>query len=261
MGVEASTSLGRGLRLLVALGGDDASSRGGLGVVEIAKLVGREKSQVSRALKTLADHGFVDRDPDSLQYRLGWQLFTLAASAGDHRLLAVAAPVLREVVSELGETAYVSVLDGADVVTVLAEASPSAVQASAASGGRVPAHCTSAGRALLMDHDRAALAGLLGDEGLAPCGPNAPRDLDDLERRIASARAAGHAPTVEELEPGLVATAAPIRDFRGRIVAALNVSAPKFRFEDRLEAAGTEIARAAAQLSLKLGSHPTSTRR
>lgn len=57
----------------------------------------------------------------------------------------------------------------------------------------------------------------------------------------------------EEYESGLVAAASPIRDFRDHIVAALNVSAPKFRFGERLEDAGKEVKRAADELSALLG--------
>lgn len=255
-----ATTLGRGLALLRALGGDEAAARGGLGVVEVARLVGREKSQVSRALRTLADLGFVDRDPDSLDYRLGWQMFALAARAGEGRLLAAAAPVLGDLVAALGETAHLSVLDGTEVLTVLSEASPRAVRVDDATGGRVPAHCTSSGQALLLDHDRAALAARFGAGALERCGPRAPRDLDQLHRRIEAARAAGHALSDEEFEPGLVAAAAPVRDFRGRIAAALNVSGPKFRFEAHMEAAGHEVQRAAAALSQRLGWNATAGR-
>ena len=57
----------------------------------------------------------------------------------------------------------------------------------------------------------------------------------------------------EEFEPGLVAVAAPVRDFRGRVVAALNVSGPKFRLADRLEEAGHAVADAAGRMSELLG--------
>ena len=83
----ADTSLWRGLDILVTLGGEAATENGGLGVVRIAEQLGREKSQVSRALKTLAQYGLVDRDPVTLDYRLGWRLFALAARAGSQQLL------------------------------------------------------------------------------------------------------------------------------------------------------------------------------
>jgi len=251
--VAEDTALGRGVGLLLALEGEHALVRDGLGVIEIARIVGRDKGQVSRGLKTLAALGLVDRDPDTLDYRLGWRVFAMAAQAGDRRLLTVASPVLRELVASLGETAHLSVMTGGEVLTVLSEPSPNAVRASGWSGRRVPAHCTSAGRALLFDHDRAALDALYPGGALPPGGPQAPGDVEELARRLASARAEGHALTSEELEPGLVAVAAPIRDFRGRIVAALNVSGPKFRFEDGLEGAGQETRRAADELSSRLG--------
>ena len=248
------TSLGRGLAILEALGSEEAASSGGLGVVRIAQLVGREKSQVSRALRTLAGSGFVDRDPESLDYRLGWRLFTLVGRAGDQRLLALAPPVLETLVARLGETAHLSVLDGAEVLTVLSQPSPNAIRATGWSGRRVPAYCTSSGRVLLFGHDRERLAQLFPDVELPARGLCSPRDVSELHRRIAAARVRGYAVVDQEFEQGLVGVAAPIRDFRGRIVASLNVSGPKFRFGGQLEEmAGPEVKRAADDLSRQLG--------
>ena len=122
MSVETATSLKRGLAILLAL------DRGGeLGVTRVAELVGREKSQVSRTLKVLADHGLVERDPETLAYRLGWRLFTLAAVAGEQRLASVAPRCLGELVQTFEENAYLSVLQGDDVLTVASESPPQAV--------------------------------------------------------------------------------------------------------------------------------------
>jgi IclR family KDG regulon transcriptional repressor len=88
------TNLRRELAILTVLGGEEAVEDGGLGVVRIADLIGREKSQVSRTLKILAESGFVDRDTETLQYRLGWRFFALAARAGEQRLLSVAPALL-----------------------------------------------------------------------------------------------------------------------------------------------------------------------
>jgi len=250
-GVE--TSLGRGLEILAVLGGEEATANDGLGVVRIAQLVGREKSQVSRALKTLAESGFVDRDPETLAYRLGTRLFVLAARAGDQRLLTAAPPILAELVAGTGETAHLSVLTDAEVLTVVSQASPRALQARSWAGRRVPVHCTSSGRALLFDHDRARLAELLPGHELPARGLCSPRDVAELHRRIAAARGRGYAVVDQEFERGLVGVAAPVRDFRGRIVAALNVSGPKFRFGTQLDSAGPDVKRGADELSRQLG--------
>ena len=227
----------------------------GLSVTRISALVGREKSQVSRTLKVLGEHGFVDRDPETLAYRIGWRVYSLAGQAGRPQLLEEAAPVLARLVRELGETAHLSLLRGNEVMTVLSEAPNRAVQAVGWVGRTVPVHCTSSGRALLLDHELADLARLLDEFELDDCGPNAPRTLEELFERIRSARARGFATVDEEFERGLVAAGAPVRDFRARIVAAVNVSAPKFRFGTQLEAAGEAVKSAADELSQRLGAN------
>ena len=67
MADESPTSLARALAIMVALGSPEATDGDGLGVVRIARLIGREKSQVSRTLKALAEAGFVTRD----KFRIG----------------------------------------------------------------------------------------------------------------------------------------------------------------------------------------------
>jgi IclR family KDG regulon transcriptional repressor len=246
--------LGRLIDILFVLGGDEAAVSGGLGVLRVAELLGREKSQVSRALAVLADSGLVDRDGETLEYRLGWRLFALAARVGRQQLLAASPPLLAALVARLGETVHLSMLDGPDVVTLLSEASPNVVRASDWSGYRTPAHATSAGRALLLDHERDGLLALFGGERLPPGrSDEAPADVDELLGRIVAARRDGFATVVEEFEPGLVGVAAPVRDLRGRVVAAVNVSGPAFRFTDRLPEAGREVRAAADALSARLG--------
>lgn len=237
----------------MVLGGRDALARGGLGVVRISELVGREKSQVSRALKTLAGAGFVERDPDTLAYRLGPLVFALGAQTGDARLLDLAPAVLEGLLMRTRETAHLSVLEGTEVVTLLSKAPAAAVRAAGWVGRRVPAACTSSGRALLFDHTADQLRQRFAGVEIPKGGPNAPRTLDDIAARITRDRAAGVAVSLEEFEAGLVAVAAPVRNGRGAIVAVVNVSAPKFRLGPTLEAAGHDVRRAAAELSAGLG--------
>ena len=233
---------------------DEESLRGkGLGVTDLAALIGRDKSQTSRSLKVLAEYGVVDRNPTTLEYRIGPRLVALAGQSSRRRLLDSGAAALRELVRELRETAHLSVLQGREVMTVLSEAPERTVLAAGWIGRTVPVFCTSSGRALLFDHDRDQVAVLLGDVLFECDGPNGPASVDELRERTDAARARGYAVVDEEFEPGLVAVGAPVRDFGGRIVAALNVSAPKFRFGNRLTAAGPVVKRVADALSADLG--------
>jgi len=228
----ATASLERGLDVLVALGAPEHAN--GLGVVALTELVDGDKSQLSRTLATLESRGLVVRDAETRVYRLGYRLFALAARVTESRLLAAAPPVLRSLVRELGESAHLSVRQGDQVLTLLSESPEATLHAPGRVGALTPLANTSAGRALVLD---------LTDEELEAIG------LGDQTTAIADARARGFALVREEFEPGLVAAAAPVRDGGARIVAALNVSAPKFRFDDRLEAAARKVVAAADTLS------------
>lgn len=252
MVANRGTSLRRGLQILAALG-SDAAADGGLGVTQLAALTGHEKSQVSRTLAVLTEYGLAERSPGGPGYRLGWECFALAARAGQPRLIQDATGALEELVAQVGEAAHLSVLHGAQTLTLLTRSPTHAIVARGWVGRTVPAYCTSSGRALLLDHDRDALVELLGPGPFPAHGPNAPRDVAELERRVGRARQIGYAVADEESEPGLVAAAAPVRDFTGNVVAAINVSGPKFRLGERLHQAGELVRAAAEQISGNLG--------
>lgn len=248
-----ATSLRRGLAILRALEEEDDRGAAPPGVTRLAELVESDKSQVSRALKVLAEDGLVDRDPETLGYRLGWRLLAMAGRSSRAGLLAAAEPALTRLVRETGERAHLSVLRGNAVLTVLSEGSGHAVQAAGWVGRTVPLHSTSAGRALLFDHTADEVADLFAKLPLGGGTGKAPRSARQLYERIAAARSRGFALVDEEFEAGLVGVAAPVRDFRGRIVAALNVSAPRFRFSQKLPRAGKQVKAAADELSASLG--------
>jgi DNA-binding IclR family transcriptional regulator len=120
-------------------------------------------------------------------------------------------------------------------------------------GRMVPAYCTSVGQALLLDHSRAELEMVFEDVRFERLGPNTARNVAQLAARIEAARERGYALADEEMEPGLLAVAAPVRDAHGRIVAAPNVSGPRFRLIDRLDEMGREVAAAGVELSKAIG--------
>jgi IclR family transcriptional regulator, KDG regulon repressor len=252
---SSQTGISRDLSILRALGDDEAIAHGGLGVVRVAQIVGREKSQVSRALRALEECGLVERDPISREYRLGWQIFSLAARVADRRLLQEAQLVLRMLASEIGETAHLCRLapssDGESVVLTLLSVPPPhhAFRASGWEGRTVPARLTSAGRVMLIDETVSELTDRFRGTAVDASRP----DITELAQSIAIAKRDGYATVDEEFEPGLVGASAPVRDFTGRIVAAINVSAPKVRVGRDLTAIGVATKLAAQQLSTQLG--------
>ncbi|MEU6118693.1 IclR family transcriptional regulator [Streptomyces sp. NPDC047117] len=255
MGSDSLSSVRRALDVLRILG------QGPMGVQEVAQALGKEKSQISRTLKLLAEEGFIERDPRSLRYHVGWQLLALAASAGEDRLQREAPPVLRELVHQVGEPAYLTVLSGHSVVTVLTERTSRGLQAHEWIGRSSPLNCTSAGRALMFNLPDQEVAALLATEGGEPLPGTdaAPRDVPSVLERLRTERSRGHAVAVEEMEPGLIAVAAPVHDHRGDVIAAVNVSAPVFRLPpEAVPRTVDAVAAAAHRLSSRLnGAEPS----
>jgi IclR family transcriptional regulator, acetate operon repressor len=119
-------------------------------------------------------------------------------------------------------------------------------------GRPVPLHCAALGKVLL-----AFGAAELPDGRLQRRTAATITGRTELDANLAEVRQRGYAITDEELEPGLVAVAAPVRRDGGTVVAALSVSAPASRLTpDRVAGVAAECAAQAAALSAVLGHRP-----
>lgn len=268
-----ASGLSRDIEILEILGGAEAVELGGLGVLRVSQLTGRDKAVISRSLATLADAGLVERDESTLGYRLGARLFALAGRTLEARLGAEARPALRRIAQMTRETTHLCVLRGGNVLTILSELSPYEFRATGWEGVTTAAWRTPSGRVLLSDWDSASLADWYREHGddspiVGPVPPSASgfsvltappaskvvvSDFESLQDELARIRSRGFALLDEELELGVVGASAPVRDFSGRIVAAINVSAPKSRIGDRLESLGRYVATGATEMSRMLG--------
>jgi DNA-binding IclR family transcriptional regulator len=267
-----SAGLRRDLELLDVLAREEArTTAGGLGVVRIAELVGRDKGQVSRTLATLAEAGLVARDPHTLGYALGYQLYALAARTFEARLVREASPYLRRIVSATHETTHLCVLRGGNVLTLSSELSEYHFRGLGWQGVSTAAWRTSSGRVLvsgwsddeLVDwyhqhgHDESVLPSspLAEREAVAPTPPPGRlliTDEESLLSEIGRIRERGYATVDEEFETGVVGVSAPVHDTHGQIVAAINISAPKGRLGEHLDEAGRLTARVAREFSARL---------
>jgi DNA-binding IclR family transcriptional regulator len=241
--------------LLEALADVDSDGRDGLSVAELARALGRDKSVISRQLKPLVALGLVERHGEG-RHSLGWRLFAIAAHAGDQRLLLLAPPVMRRLTQLLRERVHFSIRRGTDVLTILSESPRRTVEAVGWVGRTSPLTCTSSGRALLFDHSDEEVREMFASDFPRGAGAQAPGDVDELLRRLRTARQEGVAYVENEFDDDLSGVAAPVRDVHGRIVAALNVSAPTFRLRDHRVPAGRSLLHAANHLSALLSAPP-----
>ncbi|AXG81835.1 IclR family transcriptional regulator [Streptomyces paludis] len=239
-------ALPRGLGLVERVVRGELDSRGGPGVVRLARESGLDKGQASRLLRDLADSGVLARDGH--EFRAGGDLLAVAAQAGPWGVESRA--LLRALVIRFGACAYVDVLRGAMVLSVRAELAAWAEFSWARAGRLTPVWCTGAGRALLFDRSREEIAGLLGGEDfIGAGGPYAPRTVEDLLLRVTADAALGVAVCEAEYDDDVLEVAAPVRDPRGDIVAAVSAVVPHAAVRDDRDELVAAVGDAAERLA------------
>lgn len=215
---------------------------GPAGVSEIAERTRLPKSTVSRLLATLAELDAVTQIDPNGAYGLGELILDLSASATPGRnLVGTARPVLEDLVDQLGESAGLGVLDGQSVYYLDQVNSDNEVQVRDWTGERTDAHVGSGGLVLLAFAPASVRARFLG----APLVAHTEHSVTDpvrLSHRLDEIRRAGFAWCFEEFAIGLNSVGAPVTNSSGRVVAAISVHGPSYRFP----AGGSSAAVAAA---------------
>ena len=98
------------------------STQGGLGVSELGRRLGVDKSTAHRLLATLLGRGFVRFSPSTQRYLLGFRLMTLgAAAARDIDLVEGARPIMEDLRNACGETVSLAILTDGDAMIVVGD--------------------------------------------------------------------------------------------------------------------------------------------
>jgi IclR family pca regulon transcriptional regulator len=220
-----SQSLERGLAILSSFSENTPI----LGIADLARAAGLNKSTTHRYVATLAKLGYVQQDPETKRYSLGPRVVDLGfAAINSMEITRVAGHHLQALSDETGYTVSMAVLDGPDIVYVdrrrSGRASNFAMGLHLHVGSRLPAYCTSMGKVLLAHRDPAELRALLDRTDLARRGPKTITAREHLMTALNRVRHNGIAVNDEELAAGLRSVAAPVWDRSGRVVAAVNIA-------------------------------------
>ena len=242
-------SVDRALEVLEILAG-----RGEAGVTEIAAELGVHKSTAFRLVAVLEGRGFVEQLADRGKYRLGFGIVRLAgATVAQFDLAQEGRRACEELAADVGETVNVAILDGDRAVNVSQVRGGATISTHNWVGRGTPLHATSSGKVLLayapVPVRKEVLSGRLERYTAATV-----TDPDVLERQLTEVQDQGWGTTVEELEIGLNAVAAPVRDADGQVTAAVSVSGPSFRLSpESLPGLAPRVVAAADVLSRRLG--------
>jgi IclR family transcriptional regulator, acetate operon repressor len=219
-------------------------SDGPISFTELVEKTGLARSTASRLLQALERGGLLERTHDGL-FR-GGALFTLYANRFDRveSLASAAQPMLERIAEETDETVNLGVPRGDSVVHAAQIDSNFILGATNWIDIDVPPHCSALGKAMY-----AFDALRLPKDPLETRTSATVQDVAGLRRQLETVRQRGYAVACGEFEEGLDAIAAPVRDAKGHVLAAIGVSGPSFRLEGSHERIGKLLVEEADRLS------------
>ena len=230
-----------------------------IGLSELALAAGLDKATTHRLAQTLVKLGCLAQDPDSRDYRVSIRVLDFGfAYLNNLDVRQRALPHMQVLSRELGYAVSLSALDGTEVVYLEhLRAAPLRVAIAVPVGFRIPAHCSSMGKAMLACLTEEERQPILRRRPLEALTARSITDADALEVELEKIRRLGFAVNDEEAAFGLRSVASAVRDGFGRPVAAINVAAPatQVSLAELEQAIAPLVVHAARLVSTQLGFH------
>lgn len=247
-------ALARGFAVVKAFSID----RPAMTLTEVAEVTGLSPAVSRRFLLTLVQLGYAVQK--GKRFMLRPRVLELgAAYLGSTNIAEVAQPHLQELRDRTGDSASLTILDGADIIHISHVSTQRLMRFFVASGSRVPAYVSSTGRVLLANLEPAELDAYFESAVLAQRTDETVTSPTQLREVLQRVRRDGYAVVVDELDYGMTSIGVPVYDNRRRVIAGVSCVAPSGYVEpdELVETRLPELQRAAAQIGQELRRFPT----
>lgn len=207
---------------------DQFQDRQPLGITDLARRTGLLPSDVHRIVRSLLAAHYLDQDPETKKYRLGFVLVRLGLMSYRGNLLREKArPILAQVSKRLGATTHLALFDSdrLELRHLDLTNGPTATMLPVHLGEVEHLHCTAIGKAVLASLDQSLLTSALQKNGLPRLTCETITDATTLAKQLEEVRRFGYASDREELKPGICCVGSPIHD-QNAIVGAISASMP-----------------------------------
>jgi DNA-binding IclR family transcriptional regulator len=220
-GTNRTGTVKSGSRLLEIVG--ILQEHHGLGVSELAELLGKSRGSVHRYLKTLHNHGYVVRREE--EYHLSLRFLDHGIyTQQQNELFNVAKEKVESLASKVDERAWCIVEEHDVGIFLCGAVGEHSVPTDARVGSRTPLHSTSGGKAILAHLDESRIEHIVDHIGLPAQTPQTITNEAELWEELERIRERGYALNLEESISGLHAVGAPVFDDSGVIRGALSVA-------------------------------------
>lgn len=231
------TSLEKGMRILEAFSEDKTE----LGLADLVKVTGLEKSAAQRYANTLYELGYLEKNPETRRFRPSVKYLEMAYSYlwADY-LAQLAMPRLIDLSRQTSQTINMAEPIGTDIIYVVRMPNHRTNFGASAIGRRVPALVASSGRIILSRQSDQAIRDAVNNWPIRQYTPRTTMDRGAILDNILMAREKGYCTTQGQVLPDEVNVAAPICSIDGIPVGAIHCSLPSIRWT--IERAEAEIA-------------------
>lgn len=243
-------ALVKALRILDCLAEDEQAT---LTLTELSRRLHLHVSTVHRLMVNLLRQGFVEIDPATGGYSLGYRVLRMGLRVLDRLdYLRVAQPLLRELNQKTQETVHMAILQGDRAISIEKFSSPQPVGLDPRLGRLMPLHSTGVGKTLLAFQREEPE--ILRDLPLERHTAHTITTLPELRKELARIREQGYALDEEETVVGLRCVAGPLLDHLGQIVAAFSVAGPSTRMTpERTPEIARLVKETSREISYRLG--------
>jgi len=206
-----------------------SNSPSGLGLTEMSGVLKYPPSTVHHIISTLMHHGYVNQASDTKKYSLGYAFLNIG-----HRILEnmdlrkVARKYLQELHQKSNETVHLAILREGRVIYIDKIQRPGSLSLATYVGFSTHPHAAAGGKVLLSQLSRDEVYEVYGSNRFPAYTKNTITDLERLMKELAHIRESGYAIDDEEYYEGIRCVAAPIKNGRGGIVAALSITGSIF---------------------------------
>ena len=218
---QKSKAIEKVLKVMMAFGPDNK----GIGTMELSRAVGLPKSTVSRIVNTLADYGFIMKNPQTKKFHLGWRIVNLGLAMTQYlneNIITIARPLIDELRDSIKETVTLTILYGKDVVTVYVANKPGPMGISLKLGRRLPFNTAASAKAIYSFLSPDLIEEKIR-EGLPSYTPDTITKPEKLKTQLKKIREKGFAFDNGEHTPGINALSVPIFNSLKEPIAAVCV--------------------------------------
>lgn len=225
-----------------------------LGITQLSEMLGLYKSNVHNIISTFEQYGYIEQNPATMKYRLGFKILELAhilnADLGMHKIIT---PVINELAREVDEVVYFAIPQNGQVLYLDGGYPASFFAVRSMMGEKAEMYCTAIGKAILAflpDKDK---TDAIEKQSFSQHTDKTIASKEELLLELNRIQLRGYSIDNMEHEYGIRCVAVPVFNLREQLMGAISISAPSPRItQDLLEEYAEKLHHYAKKITLLL---------